>query len=105
MAHSQPIFQLLAHCQPLFKKKKKKEKKRRRSGSFLFSVSGSSQRSPVYTTSYHLPLVSLLSPSATSVSLYHWPSFSFFKLKLPEFSTLSLKEVVRIYLVYILNIL
>jgi hypothetical protein len=46
-----------------------------------FSVSGSSQHSSVFTTGL-LPLASLLSPLASSVSLHHQPLFSIFKLKL-----------------------
>jgi len=83
-------FQFLALCQPIFKKtvkkeeeKKKKKRKKEKNEKLIihFSVSGSSQHSSVFTTGL-LPLASLLSPLASSVSLHHQPLFSIFKLKL-----------------------
>jgi hypothetical protein len=94
----------LARCQPIFKKKKKKKEKRRRKKEkrkenekwiIPFSVSGSSQRSSVFTSDCHLPPASLLSPPAASVSFHHWPPFSIFKLKLLELFTLNLMGILE----------
>jgi len=83
MARSRPLFNFWPVVGPFSKKKKQKgKKKKKKKWIILFSISGSSQRSSVYIIGcHHLPLASLLSPLATSVSLHHRPPFSILILR------------------------